>query len=105
MSVREGRLRTLSSARRRRARASYRLVYGLAADLIEIRRYDHAQGRAFALVVEGGSGAILVEVLKQPELAEQAEQGAEVALAAVEDALRESFKDGDRRPDLLFGQL
>jgi hypothetical protein len=64
----------------------YRLAYGLAADLIEIRRYDHAGGRAFASGVGADPGAIPAEVLGRLDLAEQG-GAAEVVREAVEAAL------------------
>ena len=64
----------------------YRLAYGLAADLAEIRRYDHAWGRAFASGVEADPGAILAEVLGRLAVAGQG-AAAELVRGAVEDAL------------------
>jgi hypothetical protein len=67
-------------------RILYRLAYGLAADLAEIRRFDHGWGRAFASGVGSDSGAILAEVLERLAAAEQG-TAAEVVREAVEDAL------------------
>jgi hypothetical protein len=63
----------------------YRLAYGLAADLAEIRRFDHAWGKAFASGVGGERRAIEAEVLAQLGAGQGAAAG--LVRAAVGDAL------------------
>lgn len=62
------------------------VLYGLAADLAEIRRSDHAWGRAFASGVRDDSHAILAEVLRRTGTEGQG-AAAGVVREAVEDAL------------------
>jgi hypothetical protein len=63
----------------------YRLAYGLAADLAEIRRFDHAWGKAFASGVGSDRRAIEAEVRARFDAGQGAE--AELVREAVADAL------------------
>ena len=63
----------------------YRMAYGLAADLAEIRRFDHAWGRACAAGVGGDRQAIEIKVLRQLDVGQG--PAAEVVREAVADAL------------------
>jgi hypothetical protein len=63
----------------------YRMAYGLAADLAEIRRFDHAWGWAFASNVGGDRRAIEAEVRDRLDAGQGAE--AELVREAIGDAL------------------
>jgi hypothetical protein len=62
-----------------------RSAFGLAADLAEIRRFDHAWGKAFASGVGGERRAIEAEVLARLEAGQGA--AAKLIREAVADAL------------------